>query len=181
MRGRVDDDDRALFRAAVADARPLEHDRVHLEAPRPRPVPVQHRRDEAQALHESLHAPPTLDLRLEGGDELRFARPGISRLVLRDLRRGRWVLQDQLDLHGATREEARHLLGGFLAACLRRHLRCVRVIHGKGHGSPGREPVLKTYVAGWLAHRAEVLAFCQARPQDGGAGAVVVLLKAAQT
>ena len=53
----------------------------------------------------------------------------------------------------------------------------MRVIHGKGIGSKNREPVLKTKVKHWLTRREEVLAYCQARPADGGSGALVVLLK----
>jgi DNA-nicking Smr family endonuclease len=97
--------------------------------------------------------------------------------VLKDLRRGRWVVQDHLDLHGATRDEARLLLVDFLEAALRRGVRCVRVVHGKGLGSPGREPVLKGLVKGWLMQRPEVLAYCQARAAEGGAGALITLLK----
>ena len=88
--------------------------------------------------------------------------------------------QDELDLHGLTVEEARPALGEFLARCVRRGLRCVRVIHGKGLRSRNREPVLKRRVAGWLMHREDVLAFCQARGPDGGGGAVVVLLRGAK-
>ena len=173
------DEELALFRTAVADTRPLrDRRRVHIEPPRPDAIPKQRELDERAALEESIHAPEPLELRLEGGDELCFLRPGLSRTVLRDLRRGRWVLQDQLDLHGATREEARELMGAFLAQAMRRGLRCVRVIHGKGLRSPGREPVLKAYVKAWLAHHLEVLAYCQARAAEGGAGAVVVLLRA---
>ncbi|MBI3141041.1 MAG: Smr/MutS family protein [Rhodocyclales bacterium] len=170
------EEERALFRSAVSGATPLSSDRIHHEPPPPPAVPAQHRRDEAEALAESL-APAPLDLRLEGGDEPTFLRPGLPRTILRDLRRGRWVMQDQLDLHGATREEARLLLGEFLAGSLRRGLRCVRVIHGKGLGSPGREPVLKGLVKNWLMNRQEVLAYCQARAAEGGAGALAVLLK----
>ena len=155
-------------------------DRVHHEPPPPPAVPQQRWRDEAEALAESLDPAP-LDLRLEGGDEPTFLRPGLARTMLRDLRRGRWVVQDHLDLHGATRDEARLLLADFLAASLRRGLRCVRVVHGKGLGSPGREPVLKGLVRNWLMQRAEVLAYCQARAAEGGAGALVVLLKGSRT
>jgi DNA-nicking Smr family endonuclease len=174
------DDERALFRSAVGDARPLRpRGRVHHEPPPPAPIPVQRQRDEQAALAESIAAPEPLELRLEGGDELCFLRTGLPRSVLRDLRRGRWVVQDQLDLHGANRELARSLLVDFLAEALHRGLRCVRVIHGKGLRSPGREPVLKLWVRAWLAQRAEVLAYCQARAAEGGAGAVIVLLRAA--
>ncbi|HNT61704.1 MAG: DNA mismatch repair protein MutS [Rhodocyclaceae bacterium] len=170
------EEERALFREAAAGARPLARSRVHHEPPPPPAVPLQRRRDEAAALAESL-SPALLDLSLEGGDDPAFLRPGLARTVLRDLRRGRWVVQDQLDLHGATREEARRLVAEFLTVALRRGLRCVRIVHGKGLGSPGREPVLKGLVRGWLMQRAEVLAYCQARATEGGAGALVTLLK----
>ena len=171
------EEERALFRDAVAGARPLRRDRIHHDPPPPPAEPLQHRRDEAAALAESL-SPAPLDLCLDGGDEPAFLRPGLPRTVLKDLRRGRWVVQAQLDLHGATRDEARVLLGEFLADAARRGLRCVRVIHGKGLGSPGREPVLKGLVRSGLMKRTEVLAYCQARAAEGGAGAAVVLLRA---
>jgi len=170
------EDERALFREAVAGTKPLVPDKVHHEPPPPLAVPAQRMRDEAAALIESL-SPAPLDLSLEGGDEPNFLRPGLARTVLRDLRRGRWVVQEHLDLHGATRDEARLLLGEFLGESLRRGLRCVRVVHGKGLGSPGREPVLKGLVKHWLMHRTDVLAYCQARAAEGGSGALVVLLK----
>ncbi|HMV53548.1 MAG TPA: Smr/MutS family protein [Rhodocyclaceae bacterium] len=170
-------EDTALFREAVADATRIVSDRVHHQPPPPRPIPRQRRADERAVLEESLHDLPTLDLALEGGDEPNYLREGLPRSVLRDLRRGRWVVQDQIDLHGATRTVARELLAGFLAHALRRDLRCLRVIHGKGLGSPGREPVLKGLVRSWLIARQEVLAYCQARSHDGGAGALIVLLR----
>jgi DNA-nicking Smr family endonuclease len=92
-------------------------------------------------------------------------------------RRGHWAIQDAIDLHGLTSPEARTLLAEFLASCVRRGLRCVRIIHGKGLRSKNREPVLKRKVAHWLMQRDEVLAYCQARRTEGGGGAVVVLLK----
>ncbi len=170
------EEDRSLFREAVTGAKPLARDKVHHEPPPPPAVPQQRARDEAAALTESL-TPAPLDLSLEGGDEPNFSRPGLARTVLRDLRRGRWVVQEHLDLHGATRAEARLLLAEFLGESLRRGLRCVRVVHGKGLGSPGREPVLKGLVKHWLMHRQDVLAYCQARAAEGGSGALVVLLQ----
>jgi DNA-nicking Smr family endonuclease len=174
-----EDDAAALFRAAVADAKRLASDRVHHEPPPPPPIPRQRLRDEQAALTESVAAPSLLDLHLEGGDEAAWLQPGMSPNVLRDLRRGRWVVQAYLDLHGMNRDEARHHVALFLAECHAHGQRCLRIVHGKGLGSPGREPVLKKLVQGWLAQRKEVLAFCQARPADGGAGAVVVLIEAA--
>lgn len=173
----IDPDDLAAFRAAVADTRPLpESGRVHLGGPLPLPRPLQHQADEQAALHESLHGAITLQDRLEGGDEPSYLRPSLASSVLRDLRRGRWIIQDETDLHGLNREEARTLLGNFLAHSLKRGIRCVRIIHGKGLGSPGKQAVLRRLVRGWLMQRNEVLAYCQAKPQDGGEGAVIVLL-----
>jgi DNA-nicking Smr family endonuclease len=171
-------DERALFRAEVADATPLATDRVHHEPPRPAAVPRQHRADEQAALHETLHGPIELEDRLDGGDEPAYLRPGLAQNILKDLRRGRWVIQAEIDLHGYTRDAARVALGAFLSECLGCGHRCIRVIHGKGLGSPGREGILRTLVRGWLARRDEVLAYCQARPHDGGDGALYVLLKA---
>jgi len=113
----------------------------------------------------------------ETGDELCFLRPGLPQNVLKKLRRGHWVIQDELDLHGLTRVEARMAVGAFLSDALHAGHRCVRIIHGKGLGSVQREPVLKQKVRIWLMQREEILAFCQARPVDGGSGAVIVLLK----
>jgi DNA-nicking Smr family endonuclease len=143
----------------------------------PPPRPLQRLADEQAALRESLHGPITLQDRLEGGDEPSYLRSGVANSVLRDLRRGRWAIQDEIDLHGLNREEARDQLAAFLARSLRGGRRCVRIVHGKGHGSPGREAVLRRLVRGWLVQKNEILAYCQAKPQDGGEGAVIVLLR----
>jgi DNA-nicking Smr family endonuclease len=74
-------------------------------------------------------------------------------------------------------DEARIALAEFLLHCSRNERRCVRIIHGKGLRSKNREPVLKHKLRHWLMQREDVLAFCQARPVDGGSGAVIVLLK----
>jgi DNA-nicking Smr family endonuclease len=167
---------RALFKAAVADAVPLTVDHIHHEPPPPPPIPRQRERDERAVLGESLADVDLLELQLEGGDEAVFLKQGMAPKTLKDLRRGRWVVQNHLDLHGLHRDEARRQVAAFLAECRAHDHRCVRIVHGKGHGSPGRIPVLKRLVLGWLAQRQEVLAYCQARTIEGGAGAVIVLL-----
>jgi DNA-nicking Smr family endonuclease len=169
-------EERAAFEEAVAGAEPLRTDRVHHEPPPPPAIPRQHLRDEAAVLDESLHGPALIDLYLEGGDEAAWRRDSLPKAWLRDLRRGRWVTQDKLDLHGLNRDQARIAVVTFLGKCQQHGHRCVRIVHGKGLSSPGREPVLKKLVLGWLSQRREVLAFCQARAAEGGAGAVVVLL-----
>jgi len=175
------DPEAAALLLAMAGVQPLPApNRAQLGAPLPPPRPKQFVADERAALRESLHGPIGLQDRLEGGDEPSHLRPGLANTVLRDLRRGRWVIQDEIDLHGLNRDEARHLLAGFLADCLQHGRRCVRVIHGKGHGSPQKLSILRQLVRGWLAQRQEVLAYCQAKPQDGGEGALLVLLRSAK-
>lgn len=172
-------DPAALFRAVVGNARPVaDRNRVELERPQPAPAPLKREEDERAALDESLAAPLTFEDRLDMGDEAAFLRTGLPRRVLTDLRRGRWVLQGQIDLHGLTRDEARAALAAFLHDALAQGKRCIRVIHGKGHGSPGKVSILKQLSRGWLAQREEILAFCQAGPHDGGGGALLVLLRA---
>jgi DNA-nicking Smr family endonuclease len=173
------EDDEALLREALKDvARIPDAGKATLRRQPPRPIPVQKLRDDKQVLQESLSDQLPFEVGLETGDELVFLRDGLSNMVLRKLRRGHWVNQDELDLHGSRSEEARQLLVAFLNDALASGLRCVRVVHGKGLRSENREPVLKRKVGNWLAQRDEVLAFVQARPEDGGSGAVVVLLKA---
>lgn len=173
------DPEQAAFRAAMAGVQPLPPPNLvqHGTCPPP-PRPLQHIADEQAALHESLHGYIGLQDRLEGGDEPHHLRTGLAQNVLRDLRRGRWVVQDEVDLHGLNRDEARQLLATFLAVCLHRGQRCVRVVHGKGLGSPQKLSILRQLVRGWLAQREETLAYCQARPHDGGEGALLVLLRA---
>ena len=160
------------------DVEPLpESKRAELPRARPAPEPRHTRRDERAVLEESLAGRRTIDDALDSGDELSFLREGLSRQVLRKLRRGHWVVQDQLDLHGMNRLQAAASVAEFLQHCRARHLRCVRIVHGKGLGSRNREPVLKGKLRKWLMVRDEVLAFCQAPAAHGGAGAVLVLLK----
>jgi len=173
------EDEAALFRDAVRDATPLESSaRVGAKAESPPPVPVQSLLDGHDALIESLAGALSWEQSIETGEEPSYLRTGLARDVLRKLRRGHWVVQSVVDLHGLNRQEARSQLAEFLGACRKRGLRCVRVIHGKGLRSPGREPVLKGKVQRWLAQRDEVLAFCEAPRNQGGSGAMLVLLKA---
>lgn len=171
-------EDIELFRSAVANATPLgPHGRFLHPFDPPPALPLSRLRDQREVMLESLTDPGEWDESAETGEELVYVRPGISRQVLRRLRKGEWRAQAELDLHGLTRAEAKIELIEFLHECLRCGARCVRIIHGKGLGSPNREPVLKQAVRHWLAQREEVLAYVQARPADGGGGAVVVLLK----
>ncbi len=169
--------ERHLFARAVGAVQPLPvKERVHMKPHRPNPRPLQQDLDDQAALVESMSDEFDVSTLLDVDDQLSFRRPGIGTDITRKLRKGEWSMQGQLDLHGLRSDEARTALGQFVRDAKRMGWRCVRVVHGKGLGSPGKEPVLKAKVQRWLVQKNEVLAFVQAKPSDGGAGALVVLL-----
>ena len=173
-----DDDETDLFHKAVKGTRPLKSARLHHTPPKPLPIPRQFLRDERQALADSLSDDYIPAHELESGEELLYLRDGHAPDILSKLRRGHWVVQAGIDLHGLVADEARLYVAEFLADCKKRGVRCVRIIHGKGLGSRNREPVLKHKLRNWLIQKDEVIAYAQARPADGGSGALIVLLKA---
>jgi DNA-nicking Smr family endonuclease len=167
---------------AFADVQRLpQPNKAALARPRPAPIPAQRMEDERDALEMSKYGAEPAPHTWEIGQELEpgqtFVRPGVGSDVLSKLRRGRWSVQAELDLHGLISDEARDTLADFLLEARARGLRCVRVIHGKGLTSPNREPVLKGKVRKWLSHWDDVLAYCEAPRHAGGGGAVLILLK----
>jgi len=165
------------FRDAMRDVSPIKAtNRVEPYRP-PRPPLAAKRHEDERAVIEEL-ARLTLDDDAEIEEDASYLRPGLPRDILRKLRRTHWVIQDDLDLHGFTGEEAAVQTAVFLADARRRGLRCVRIVHGKGLRSAGREPVLRKRIRKLLTRRDEVLAFVEPRGFHGGSGAVVVLLEA---
>ncbi|MBV8124582.1 MAG: Smr/MutS family protein [Burkholderiaceae bacterium] len=175
---RLRDQERRLFELSIGPVTTLpDKGLVQHARNKPEAEPLQRELDEREALRQALSDDFDVDSLLETDETLSFRRSEIGPDVVRKLRRGHWTLQAQIDLHGLRRDQAREALGGFIQDSARRGLRCVRVVHGKGNGSPGREPVLKGRVRRWLVQKQEVLAFVQARASDGGSGALMVLLK----
>ncbi len=169
-----------LFLTTVGNVVPLRQpSRVLLRPEQPAPIPVQQQLDDQRVLRESLSDEFDASTLLDVDDALSYRRSGIGTEVTRRLRKGEWSIQRELDLHGLRRDDAREALSAFIRDAHRQGLRCLRVVHGKGLGSPGRVPVLKSKVHSWLIQKNEVIAFVQARADEGGAGALVVLLKAA--
>ena len=168
-------DDAALFRSTVGSVSPVSSRRTARRPPQPKPHARFSEADDRAVLEESLAAGPD-PAELEIGDELIFARPDITRKVMRRLRRGQYAIQAEIDLHNMTLEEARTALKAFIAEALAHRAKCVRVIHGKGLGSGPRGPVIKNGVNRWLRRWDSVAAFCSTQPQHGGTGAVDILL-----
>ena len=173
--------EKELFTRAIGPVRalPPKHrpgHRATLPPMQTPPIAVQHQRDEKAVMREAISDEFDVETLLDTDEALSFRRPGMGPDVVRKLRRGGWAIQAQLDLHGLRREDAREALVAFIKDVTKMGWRCVRVVHGKGLGSPGKTPVLKGRVQSWLIQKSEVLAFVQARPAQGGAGALVVLL-----
>ncbi|HLU62002.1 MAG TPA: Smr/MutS family protein [Gammaproteobacteria bacterium] len=172
----VEEDELALFREAMRDVRPLQAPERVEHRRRPKPVPRFRLADESNALLESLREDPFRS-ELETGEELLYLRAGENPRLLRRLRRGEFPIAAELDLHGLTEQRAGIAIREFLAEAQRERWQCVRIIHGKGLRSGPDGPVLKPKTASVLRRRDDVLAFANARPVDGGTGAVLVLLR----
>ena len=164
------------FADLLGEIKVLSSDRVHRPKPKPRPVPQQTRQDNKRVMQELLVS-PTEHEEMQPGDTLSYVQPGVQKQVFKKLKRGQYRIEAELDLHGMTKAQAQEALIEFIEQVRLEGLRCIRIIHGKGYGSSNKGPVIKPLVNRWLQRRAEVLAFCSARPVDGGTGAVYVLLK----
>jgi len=167
---------RAIGPVKALPAKHLPGQRAKIPLVQVAPIPVQQQLDELAVMREAISDGFDVESLLDTDEALSFRRPGMGPDVVRKLRRGGWSIQRQLDLHGLRREDARDALSAFIREAHKAGMRCVRVVHGKGLGSPGKTPVLKGRVQSWLVQKAEVIAFVQARPAEGGAGALVVLL-----
>lgn len=154
----------------------MKQDTIIPHRKQPAPYPTQTRNDQRDVLRNLLtyNFDP---VEYENGDELLFVRGGVRRNIFRKLRRGEYLVEQELDLHGHRVLQARETLAQFIRDARFHGRRCVRIIHGKGLRSPAKKSVLKQKVYHWLKQRDDVLAFCTARSFDGGTGAIYVLLK----
>lgn len=171
--------DNQRFADLLDNVKPLHdeyNNQVLHQTLKPKPTPKETLKDEKRVLEESLEISiETEDL--QTGDSLSFCRAGIQKNIFKKLKKGQYTVGDELDLHGYTRAEAQIALSNFIQTARENNTRCVRIIHGKGYGSNNKGPIIKPLVNKWLQQRNEILAFCSARPIDGGTGAVYVLLK----
>lgn len=155
--------------------KPLKQDKI---APFRKPIdptPKQRLLDDQRVLEELLEESDE-SASFESGDELKFLRSGHSTRLLKKLRRGDYAIQDELDLHGLVVSEAKQDTHAFVNECARDNVRAVRIVHGKGRNSAGRQPVLKNMLIGWLSKNQHVIAVVSTPANDGGTGAVYVLL-----
>jgi len=179
----ISEEEHRSFLEEMSDVRPLIAEKRVEEVkrkPAPKPIHSQHHSEPGQTTDKNLLSDP-VDLRDAAVDDvLFFARAGIQQKVQKKLRRGELPIEEELDLHGYTVNEAKKAIQDFLSECKRQHIRYIRIIHGKGYRSEQKIPVLKTHVAYWLPQLSEVLAFSSARANDGGTGAIYVILKSSK-
>jgi DNA-nicking Smr family endonuclease len=177
------------FRSAVKDVKKMPESDRYVWRPaqefelRGVPLPSRPRTPEeetAAVLRESMLSDQfDVDGLLDEDPTLSWSAPGVGPDVVKKLRKRHWQVEDELDLHGLTRDLARRQVDAYLHRCVKRGVRCVRIIHGVGYGSAGGEPVLRGMVHSWLVQTADVVAFCVASRADGGNGALIVLLRPA--
>ncbi|RTZ66300.1 MAG: DNA mismatch repair protein MutS [Aquificaceae bacterium] len=172
-------DDIHLFQDAVKDITPLQYDKI-THAPTPKSKLSRSYNKEQNLVADTLSDEAEVE-KIQPNDILSYCQRGIQKRVFKKLRRGQYITIDELDLHGANLKQAKRLLLHFLEDALQVEGSCVRIIHGKGHRSANKEPVLKRQTNHWLQHHPRVLAFHSAQPKDGGAGAIYVLLRRTKT
>ncbi|THB73566.1 MAG: DNA mismatch repair protein MutS [Gammaproteobacteria bacterium] len=166
-----------LFQQEMSGIKKIDSNNVKESAkPKPKPIPRSQIQDDRDVISQ-LDSDPFSHEYIETGDEIFFFRPGLQQKVIRKLKRGQFAIERELDLHGMTAEQAKNAINSFFHDCNLNSDRCVLVIHGKGYRTEEREPVLKSMLNGWLRHRSDVLGFCSARIEDGGTGAIYVLLR----
>ena len=163
------------FSTLLSGVKPLRNERIKPHRPVIKPIPTQRLADDQSVLDELMDCDPE-EASFLGGDELSYLKNGYPQKLLRRLRRGNYSIEDEFDLHGLTLKQAKTYVRRFISECEFNSLGTVRIIHGKGLSSPGREPVLKRHILGWLKKIDAVIAVSSATPRDGGTGAIYVLL-----
>lgn len=177
----LSDEESALFRRAMKGVRPLKYQKTVVDPPQPKIEPktkaISRRKISTPSVSLLDNLADTSTTSILPEESLEFFRSGLQQRVIRKLRQGQFTIQARLDLHGKVVSTARQSLAAFLHYCLSDRIRYALIVHGKGKGSQQKLPILKNQVNHWLQQCDDVLAFCSAKPKDGGAGAVYVLLK----
>jgi len=171
------EDDKNLFRSLYGSIERVNDDRVPEWRPKPHVIKHRERRDPAADEPVINPWPDIAEEAQMNSTPDTYRANGVQDKLMRKLRRGQLQSQASLDLHGMTRVVALQELQGFLDECQQRGINSIHIVHGKGHQSADGKAVLKPSVAIWLQQMPEVLAYCPALINDGGEGALYVLLK----
>lgn len=177
-------DDHHLFRELMKGVRPVQQNRADLQKPRKnKDINLESRRQAAASEPVDRVGSGLSDgqvLPVNPAEELMFHLPDLPLKTLQSLKKGQLEWQEGLDLHGYTIEAARAALTDFIRDGRKKSFRCLLLVHGKSYNREGEVPSIKSHVNAWLRQMPDVLAFCSARPADGGTGAVYILLRTRQ-
>lgn len=163
------DDDLALFQDAVKGVKKLAQDTI-IQQPNRNPKQKETRRNDREARDNDFYFSDEFVPLLSEEGPTRYARSDVSKYEVKRLRRGVYVPDVFLDMHGMTQREAKRELGAMIAYCIKQGTHCACVQHGIG------KHILKQKVPLWLAQHPDVMAFHQAPLEFGGAGALLILL-----
>lgn len=182
MSNKISEQEMLEFRANVQGVIPIRHTNKVPQTPK-RPCvtkKINGRRKQQASFPEQYFEPEPgyMPATLVSAEEiLSFSRTGLQTRTLSKLKQGLFHIATELDLHGFTVTQAFQAFKSFIEYCQSNHYRCVRIIHGKGQRQTTGAPILKNKINCWLREMPEVLAFHSAKRNDGGAGAMYVLLK----
>ncbi|MBV1912448.1 MAG: Smr/MutS family protein [Cycloclasticus sp.] len=168
------DEDSLLFRESMRDVKVLAKNERYSFEEKPKPKPI--KKNLAVKLNAGHPFIQETNI-IQSNDVLFYTRNGVQHKTTKQLKRGRLIIDEKVDLHGLTKQEAHELLLEFLVEQVSLRHRCILIVHGKGTGSLNNRPVLKNLVYNLLKNEPSVLAFASAQQRDGGTGAVYVLLK----
>jgi len=171
------DDDFSSFRKELKGVKPIKNDCIDLNAHPENVCPYQDKNQYHEDEFQISLSDEKESEEVSGEEFLFFARPGLQFKTQKKLRQGKIVIDDHLDLHGLTINEARNILLEFIDFAQKQQIRCILLVHGKGYRAQSRKPILKNKVNSWLRQHPGILAFSSAQPKDGGTGAVYILLK----
>ena len=171
------DEDFSTFQEAVKGVRPIKNDRIDLYAHPENTRPYKDKNQYHDDLHQTHLSDEQESAEVSGEEFLFFARTGLQFKTQKQLRQGKIIIDDHLDLHGLTISEARKTLLDFIQFAQKQQIRCILLVHGKGYRASTQKPVLKNKVNSWLRQHPDILAFSSAQPKDGGTGALYIILK----
>ncbi len=168
--------DKSLFREQLKDTRPIDSPRID---PRGQPPPPKPRFSNNQIREPATKGVIIYDQTpgYSAEEYISYTAAGPQKKLLRKLRQGLLIREVVIDLHRQTLRDAAQAVHDFLYAAVAARLRCVLIIHGKGSRSKSDTPKMKNQLALWLRHHDDVLAYCSALPDDGGTGALYVLVR----
>lgn len=179
-----EESDEDLFQAAMKDVTPLEDNKNKVIK---YPVEKESLPDLSLKLNKKVGEDFSSLVKELGAWDVSFsdeymegAVSGVGPKIMKRLKRGEFSVQDYIDLHGLTKKEAETVVDKFIIQSYHKGLRCVLIVHGRGLGSIDHKPAIKRELPVWFKRgilKKIVLAFVTAKPCDGGAGALYVLLK----